>query len=187
MLLEVAVKLLMVRMMPLSIDDPRHLSGQIAAYEFAKKQLLTRYPDLDDETLADTLEGLTDLNEILAAFIRSALDDEALADALSTRLGEMKVRLERLTQRAKTKRSLVLEAMTKAELKRLLEPDFTVSVRAGTQTLEVIEEERIPDDYWKPQPAKLDRQRMIHDLRAGHAIAGAQLGPRTSQLSVRVK
>ena len=99
----------------------------------------------------------------------------------------MKARLDRLTQRAKTKRSLVLDAMTKAELKRLVEPDFTVSVRKGTPSLEVIEEARIPEDYWKPQPAKLDRQGLISDLRNGAVIAGAQLGPRTSQLSVRVK
>ena len=152
------------------IHDPGCLAREVTAYEFAKKQLLTQYPDLDDETLADTLEGLTDLNEILAAFIRSALDDEALAAALSTRLGEMKSRLERLSQRAKTKRSLVLDAMTKAELKRLVEPDFTVSMRSGAPVLEVLEETRIPEDYWKPQPAKLDRQRLLQDLKAGLPI-----------------
>jgi hypothetical protein len=77
--------------------------------------------------------------------------------------------------------------MNKSELKRLIAAEFTVSVRAGSPTLEVIEEARIPQHYWKPQPAKLDRQRLIQELKAGSAIAGVQLGPRTSQLSVRVK
>ncbi len=163
------------------------LDGQVRLHAHHRDALLSTYPDLDDETLADTLEGLTDLNEILAAFIRSALDDEALAAALSTRLGEMKSRLERLTQRAKTKRSLVLDAMTKAELKRLVEPDFTVSMRSGAPVLEVLEETLIPEDYWKPQPAKLDRQRLLQDLKAGLPIAGAALGPPAAQLSVRVK
>ncbi len=169
------------------LQGSKCLHGEVAVHVFAKRELLEQYPDLDDETLADTLDGLTELNEILAALIRSALDDEALASALSTRLADMKARLDRLTQRARTKRSLVLDAMTKAELKRLVAPDFTVSVRKGTPSLEVIEEDRIPEDYWKPQPAKLDRQGLISDLRNGAVIAGAQLGPRTSQLSVRVK
>ena len=163
------------------------LANQVRLHAEFRDALMLKYPDLEDEVLTETLEGLTDLNEILAALIRSALDDEALVAALSTRLGEMKARLDRLSQRAKTKRSLVLNAMKKAELKRLIAAEFTVSVRAAPPTLEVIEAARIPQDYWKPQPAKLARQRLIQELKAGAAIAGAQLGPRTSQLSVRVK
>ena len=132
------------------------------------------------------LEGLTDLNEILVAIVRSALDDEALAAALSTRLGEMKARLDRLARRAKSKRSLVLDTMTRAELKKIVEPDFTISVRMAARTVEVIEEDRIPDDYWKPQPSKLDRQRLLGDLKHGIDVAGAQLAPQAQQLSVRV-
>jgi hypothetical protein len=163
------------------------LANQVRLHAEFRDALMLKYPDVEDAVLTETLEGLTDLNEILAALIRSALDDEALVAALSTRLGEMKARLDRLSQRAKTKRSLVLNAMNKAELKRLIAAEFTVSVRTPAPTLEVIEAARIPQDYWKPQPAKLDRQRLIEELKAGAAIAGAQLGPRTSQLSVRVK
>ena len=56
----------------------------------APSQLLSQVPDLDTETLADTLEGLADLREMLAKIIRSALDDEALAAGLSTPLSDMK-------------------------------------------------------------------------------------------------
>lgn len=52
-------------------------------------------PEIDPESLADTLEGLTDLREMLAEVICSALDDEALAAGLSTRLSDMKDRIER--------------------------------------------------------------------------------------------
>ena len=165
----------------------RRLDGQLQLNSRFREELLSQFPDLDDETLADTLEGLTDLNEILVAMVRSALDDEALAAALSTRLGEMKARLDRLARRAKSKRSLVLDAMTKAELKKIVEPDFTISVRTAAPSVEVIEEDRIPDDYWKPQPCKLDRQRLLGDLKHGIAVAGAQLAPQAQQLSVRVK
>ena len=43
-----------------------------------KERISWNYPQADDETLLDTLEGITDLHEMIAAVIRSALVDEAL-------------------------------------------------------------------------------------------------------------
>ena len=97
----------------------RSLSGQSVRTEVNKFQvlharLLAEIPGIDEETLADTLEGITDLREMLAAIIRSALDDEALAAGLSTRLFEMKARIERFETGAKRKRELALRAMDEA-------------------------------------------------------------------------
>ena len=152
-----------------------------------RDRLLEQIPDLDDETLADTLEGLTDLREILAELVRSALEDEALSAGLSTRLAEMRARLQRLGDRAEKKRALALRAMAEAEIKTLIEPDFTASLRRGAPTLEVVAEERIPPAYWKPQPPKLDRQGLLVALKGGTEIDGAALAAPQVQLSVRTK
>ncbi len=99
--------------------------------DIVRRTLLADFPDLDDETLHDTLEGITDLKQMLAEVVRSALDDEALAGGLSTRLSDMKARLERLEERAKRKRQLVLRAMADCEIPKLTEADFTASLRAA--------------------------------------------------------
>lgn len=160
---------------------------EVRRYQHLRDRVLTEIPDLDSETLADTLEGITNLKEMLAEVIRSALVDEALAAGLSTRISDMKARLERLETSAKRKRALALQAMSDAEIPKLIQADFTASVRQGPPTLEVVAEEKIPVAYWKPQPPKLDRQGLLAALKVGAKIEGAALAPTQPQLSVRTK
>ena len=152
-----------------------------------KQQLLEDYGDLDEKTLADTLEGITGLHEMLAAIIRSALLDEALQSGLRGRLDEMKGRLARLEERSRKKRELAVEAMTEVGLSKLEQPDFTASRRAGTPALVVVSEDAIPLAYLVPQPPKLDRQAVLSDLKRGVTIAGAQLSNPKPVLTVRTK
>lgn len=171
-----------------TIDHRAVLLGQESQrYLAMRDQLLTEFPDLDDEALHDTLEGITDLRQMLAEVVRSALEDEALVGGLSTRLSDMKARLERLEARAKRKRQLVLRAMTDCDIQKLAEADFTASLRSGVPALEVAAEDKIPAAYWKPQPPKLDKQGIIAALKTGATVEGATLLPPQPQLSVRTK
>ena len=156
-------------------------------HKLLKDRLLASYPEDSEDDLADTLEGLTNLNEMIAAVIRSALVDEALQQGLKVRLSEMKERMARLEQRSAKKRLLALEAMSEARLKKLEQPDFTASARSGVPGLVVLSEDGIPEDYWAPQPAKLDRQLLLANLKRGKSIAGVHLGNPKPILSVRTK
>ncbi len=165
----------------------RSITSEVPRYRVLKERLVAEYPDLDDETLTDTLEGITNLHEMIAAVIRSALVDEALQSGLRTRLADMKSRLSRLEERGAKKRQLALEAMTEAGLKRLEQPDFTASARTGLPGLVVVEEDLIPEGYWVPQPPKLDRQSLLADLKRDEHVPGTQLGNPKPTLSVRTK
>jgi hypothetical protein len=156
-------------------------------YQVLREQIVQKFPDADDETIRDTLEGITDLHEMIAAVIRSALVDQALQQGLRTRLEEMRQRLARLEERGAKKRELALEAMCEAGLKKLEEPDFTASTRAGLPPLVIVAEPEIPEPYWVPQPPKLDRQGLLADLKRGVVIRGAQLGNSKPCLAVRTK
>jgi hypothetical protein len=163
------------------------LKAEVPKYQLLKQRLITDYPNLDEETQIDTLEGITDLHEMIAAVIRSALVDEALHAGLRFRLDDMKERLSRLEVRAAKKRQLALEAMNEVGLKKLEQPDFTASTRAGSPALIVIAEDKIPNIYWLPQPPKLDRQSILGELRRGAEIPGAQLSNPQPMLMVRTK
>ena len=160
---------------------------EISKYQLFKQQVLSEYPNLDDETLRDTLEGITDLHEMIAAVIRSALVDEALHAGLRFRMDDMKERLSRLDLRASKKRELALHAMSEVGLAKLEQPDFTASTRAGSPALLVISEQTIPPAYWLPQPPKLDRQGLLGELKRGAAIPGAELSNPKPVLMVRTK
>lgn len=170
-----------------SVEVASAVPSEVARHKFLRARLLAEIPDLDEETLSDTLEGITDLREVLAEVLRTALDDEAIVQALSARIADMRARLERIETRGKRKRQIVLNAMADASLPKLSAPDLTASLRLGAAILDVSDEEKIPAAYWRPQPPKLDRLGLIAALKTGTQIDGAILTPPQPQLSVRVK
>ncbi len=156
-------------------------------HQYLRERLEAAFPDADEETLMDTLEGMTSLTDSLAELIRSSLEDQAFASALRSRMADMQERCARFDARARKKRELVCTVMEEADLKKLVEPDFTVSLRPARAPLMIIDEEAIPGDYWKPQPAKLDRMGLISALSNGRDIPGAVLGNPPMTIAVRTK
>ncbi len=163
------------------------LQHELTHHRYLRERLEAAFPDADEETLMDTLEGMTSLTDSLAELLRSSQEDQSLATALRSRMSDMQARFGRFEERARKKRELVCTVMEEAELKKLTEPDFTVSLRPARAPLMIIDEEAIPGDYWKPQPAKLDRMGLISALSNGRDIAGAVLGNPPMTISVRTK
>jgi hypothetical protein len=163
------------------------IDRELTHHQYLRARLEEEFPDADEETLHDTLEGLSNLPEMLAEVLRSMLDDHAMVSALKARIGDMQTRAGRIEERARKKRELVVSVMERADLRKLTEPDFTVSLRPSRPPLVVTEEEIIPADFWRAQPAKLDRQGLIAKLVAGREVPGALLGNAPMTISVRTK
>ena len=119
------------------------LSFSASAYRAIRDRIRAQDPQIDEQTLADTVEGLTDVHEVLAAIVRAALADEALVNGLKCRLGDMQDRLERLQDRAAKRRQVVKDTMVELDLTKLTAPDFTASIRPGMPALVVLDEEAV--------------------------------------------
>ena len=163
------------------------LTFAATTYRAIRDRICAQDPQIDEQTLADTVEGLTDLHEILAAIVRAALADEALAVGLKGRMAEMEGRFQRLQERAAKRRQIVKDTMVELDLKKLTAPDFTVSIRPGTPTLMVIDEAAVPSIYWEPRQPRLKRQELALDLKGGAEVAGATLSNPEPVLSIRTK
>ena len=156
-------------------------------YRAIRDRLQAEEPQIDEQTLADTVEGLTDVHEILAAVIRAALADEALATGLKGRIAEMEDRLGRLRDRAAKRRQIAKDTMVELDLKKIAAPDFTASIRPGMPALMVIDEAAVPSIYWEPRDPRLNRQGLLADLKQGTEITGVALANPEPVLSVRTK
>ena len=163
------------------------LNFAATTYRAVRERIRALEPKLDEQTLSDTVEGLTDLHEILAAIVRAALADEALATGLKGRVAEMQERLERLQERATKRRQIVKDTMVELDLKKLTAPDFSASIRPGMPALLVIDEAAVPSIYWEPREPRLDRQGLLAELKQGAEIAGVTLSNPEPVLSVRTK
>ena len=160
---------------------------ELQLHEHLREQLTEEYSDIDEETLSDTLEGMTSLHEKLAAVIRSQQHDSDISKALKERIGVMRDRLKRFESRIEKKRELVTYVMECADIRKLNEPDFSASLRLVPPSLHVSDEKEIPEDYWIPQPPKLDRQALLTQLKNNQSVPGASLTNGAQTVSIRTK
>jgi hypothetical protein len=156
-------------------------------YRAIRDRIREQVPQIDQQTLLDTVEGLTDLHEIITAIIRAALADEAMAIGLKSRIADMQERLDRMQDRATKRRQIAKDVMVECDLKKLTAPDFTASIRPGMPVVMVIDEAAVPSIYWEPRAPRLNRQGLASDLKQGAEITGVTLSNPEPVLSVRTR
>ena len=77
--------------------------------------------------------------------------------------------------------------MVELELKKIVAPDFTVSIRPGMPSLLVLDEAAVPSIYWQTSEPRLNRQKLATELKDGAEITGVTLSNPEPVLSVRTR
>jgi hypothetical protein len=167
-----------------------NLHGALSNHMYMLDQLRAAFPDQSDDDLADTLEGMSNLDEMIIRTIRSNEDDEALVLGLSARLDEMSERQARLKQRIATKRELVASVMERADLKKIVAPDFTLSLSKRARSVVITDEDEIPAAFKvapEPPAPRPDKKAIKEALEGGTTVPGAHLNNGGVSLTVRKK
>lgn len=153
-----------------------------------RSALLADYPELasDEQALIDTVEGETQAIDAIAALIRSAQEDKAMAKALKDMNDEREMRLERIRARAERREQAAYMLMSAIELRKLVQPDFTLSVRSTPWGVRIDYPEAVPDSFCriKREP---DKTAIKAEYAAGRDVPGVTKTNGGETLAIRVK
>ena len=135
--------------------------------------------EIDEQTFADTLEGLSGELELkatnVAMFVRNL---EASAEAIKAAEKQMAERRKALEAKADRIRQYLLDNMTRTGITKIDCPYFVLSVRKNPPAVEVLNQDMIPDEYFdipEPPAPTLNKNRLKEDLKAGVIVEGVKL------------
>lgn len=135
--------------------------------------------DLDEQTIADTLEGMSGALELKAQnVVMFARNLEATATAIKEAETAMASRRKAIEHRAAGLRRYALSAMQVAGVQSIECPYFKLSVRKNPPAVEVFDAAQIPAQFMRtpePPPPAPDKKAITEAIKAGQEVPGARL------------
>lgn len=158
--------------MPANAPSPRAIERAVSVAQ----QLISTLPDDSDyQLLLDSLEGETDVIEVLDRIIEASIADNKLVDAA-------RERAKRLEARAERARNLALRILEALDLSGPFErPLYTASISHPRKTL-VTNADDVPPEYLRHS---IDMRLLSKALLAGEEVDGACLGNAEARLTIR--
>ena len=123
------------------------LELRTAGVEYARQRealIAATGMDDDDECLRDTLEGITDLDELIVRAIREANRAKAMANAMTKIIKDNETRRERFLAKVEKIREAVALAMSDAGLNKIAAADVTLSLRRSKPVPKIIDADALP-------------------------------------------
>ncbi|MCW1959830.1 MAG: siphovirus Gp157 family protein [Mycobacterium sp.] len=155
-------------------------------YRAAASRLLEL--DLDEQTVADTLEGLSGELETKAVSVAMvARNLEAAAAAIKAAEQEMAARRKAVEARADGLRRYLKSCMEGVGITRIECPHFVLSIKSNPKSVVIDDEAQLPVEFMRqpaPPPAEPDKKAIKVAIEAGREVAGARLSAGT-RLDIR--
>lgn len=134
---------------------------------------LLNQDEIDEQTVADTLEamGADEKVESYCKIIKQLQSDVDMFKTEGDRIAARKKTAENAIERMK---AALLNFMNVSNKDKITAGTFTVST-AITKAVNILDESKIPEQYLKPQPAKIDKAEISKALKNGETVSGAEL------------
>ena len=151
-------------------DSTSSLINSMRIYQTIREQLMHEYELLpEDQCLIDTLDGLTDLKDIISALVRDSMRTKAMANALGSIIADNTRRKARFEAKANRLRALALHAMSEAGISKIDAPDYTISNTEGQQRVIITDEDAVPDEFCKIERTPMKTQ-IADELKSGRFV-----------------
>jgi len=152
--------------------------------------ILELCPDLDfDEQLKmSTLEGETELREIVSLLLAENEDDEGAIKQVKEQIDARRERIARFERRIDSRRNAIISLMDTAQVTKLPLPEATVSLRTLRGRPYVFDAEQLPDSFVKIETVrKPDREAIDAAFERGETVPGVTVTNGGSSLTIRRK
>lgn len=144
--------------------------------------------DLDEQTVADTLEGLSGELEVKATNVAMfARNLESTAAAIKEAEAAMAARRKALEKRADGLRAYLLVSMQRCGISKIDSPHFALAIKNNPASVLIDEPALIPPTYMRqpdPPPPAPDKAAIKDAIKAGQDVPGARLA-QTVRLDIK--
>lgn len=161
------------------------LSAELEKWSWLRHHLEAE--NFDAVALMSALESETEIPECLLEIAEEALALEALAVAARARAKQVQERAARMEDKAERLRRIVSATMINAQIDKPIQgPSMTLSLRKGQRDLVIMDQSKIPAEFYDDAAPKLNKRRLRDALDMGREVEGAQLGNGGQSVSIRV-
>lgn len=156
-------------------------------YEIANSYAKLMDSDFDQESIADTLEGmegeLTDKIEQLLAICKN---ETGYAERLKEEAKSLNERAAAINNKVDNLHAYIASSLELMGMKKIRAGLHQVTLRAPSESVEITDESSLPPQFVEYETIiKADKLSIKHQLKAGNPVPGAQL--KTGKPSLLIK
>lgn len=140
------------------------------------QQVLEIAEQLDAETLKDTLDSINDAVEQKVentAFVVKQL--EANISVIDEEIKRLQTMKGTQANNIKSLKLYLQESMEKVGLDKVQGKLIKIAIQNNPQSVEVLNENVIPKNYFVEQKPKLDKKALLADLKGGAQVEGVEI------------
>jgi hypothetical protein len=143
--------------------------------------------DFDDETIADTLAAVQGEFKTKATAVLMVIGNyQADVDSIDAQIERLKLRKKTMENQRERLRDYLLTNMEASGITKIECPYFTASIRKGSESVQILNEDQIPDDYMTTKVSISPDKKAIADaIKAGSEVTGAVLARGKNTITIR--